>query len=88
MRRRDNRRRRFTNAFYLSSAKEIYDIRRVVAFHTAASWVECSWHSLGPIVSAAANLVIDGRFDRGLTNTSTHWEEFIGFTYLLPHRLW
>ena len=34
------------------------------------------------------NLVIDGGFDRGLTNTSTHWEEFIGFTYLLPHRLW
>lgn len=34
------------------------------------------------------NLVIDGGFDHGLTNTSTHWEEFIGFTYLLPHRLW
>jgi hypothetical protein len=34
------------------------------------------------------NLVVDGGFDHGLTNTSTHWEEFIGFTYLLPHRLW
>jgi hypothetical protein len=34
------------------------------------------------------NLVIDAGFDRGLTATSTHWEEFIGFTYLLPHRLW
>jgi hypothetical protein len=34
------------------------------------------------------NLVIDGGFDHGFTNTSTHWEEFIGFTYLLPHRLW
>ena len=34
------------------------------------------------------NLVIDGGFDRGLTKTSTHWEEFVGFTYLLPHRLW
>jgi len=34
------------------------------------------------------NLAIDGGFDRGFTKTSTHWEEFIGFTYLLPHRLW
>ena len=34
------------------------------------------------------NLVIDGGFNHGFTNTSTHWEEFVGFTYLLPHRLW
>jgi hypothetical protein len=34
------------------------------------------------------NLVIDGGFDHGFTSTSTHWEEFVGFTYLLPHRLW
>jgi hypothetical protein len=34
------------------------------------------------------NLVIDGGFDHGFTSTSTHWEEFLGFTYLLPHRLW
>ena len=34
------------------------------------------------------NLVVDGGFDHGLTDTSTHWEEFIGFTYLVPHRLW
>jgi len=34
------------------------------------------------------NLVIDAGFDHGFTTTSTHWEEFIGFTYLLPNRLW
>lgn len=34
------------------------------------------------------NLVVDGGFDHGFTGTSTHWEEFVGFTYLLPHRLW
>ena len=34
------------------------------------------------------NLVIDGGFDHGFTRTSTRWEEFIGFTYLLPRRLW
>jgi hypothetical protein len=33
------------------------------------------------------NLVIDGGFDHGFTRTSTQWEAFIGFTYLLPHRL-
>jgi hypothetical protein len=34
------------------------------------------------------NLVVDAGFDHGLTQTSTHWEAFLGFTYLLPHRLW
>lgn len=34
------------------------------------------------------NLVWDAGFDRGLTGTSTHWEAFAGFTYLLPRRLW
>jgi hypothetical protein len=34
------------------------------------------------------NLVLDAGFDRGLTSTSTAWEGFSGFTYLLPHRLW
>jgi hypothetical protein len=34
------------------------------------------------------NLVVDGGFDHGLTRTSTRWEIFLGFTYLLPHRLW
>jgi hypothetical protein len=33
-------------------------------------------------------LVVDAGFDHGLTSTSTHWETFIGFTYLLPERLW
>jgi hypothetical protein len=32
-------------------------------------------------------LVFDTGFNRGLTNTSTRWEAFAGFTYLLPHRL-
>jgi hypothetical protein len=33
-------------------------------------------------------LVFDAGFNRGLTSTSTRWEAFIGFTYLLPHGLW
>ena len=33
------------------------------------------------------NLVLDGGFNRGLTSTSTQWEAFAGFTYLLPHKI-
>jgi hypothetical protein len=36
--------------------------------------------------SATKDLVFDAGFDRGLTNTSTQWEVFAGFTYLVPHR--
>jgi hypothetical protein len=37
--------------------------------------------------TANRNLVFDGGFNRGLTSTSTRWEVFGGFTYLLPHKL-
>ena len=36
--------------------------------------------------NARKNLVIDSGFDRGLTRTSTRWEVFVGFTYVLPHK--
>jgi hypothetical protein len=36
---------------------------------------------------ARKNLVFDAGFNRGLTGTSTRWEIFGGFTYLLPHRV-
>ena len=38
--------------------------------------------------TARRNLVFDAGFEKGLTSTSTHWEGFAGFTYLLPDRLW
>lgn len=38
--------------------------------------------------SIKGNLVIDAGFNHGFTSTSTHWEEFTGFTYVLPQRLW
>jgi hypothetical protein len=40
-------------------------------------------------VSYTANkgLVFDAGFNRGLTSTSTRWEVFAGFTYLLPHKI-
>jgi hypothetical protein len=37
--------------------------------------------------NATKTLVLDCGFDHGLTSTSTQWEVFAGFTYLLPHRL-
>jgi hypothetical protein len=59
------------------------------------------WHFAQPLTTSYAvgnlwsvsdpvrkNLVIDAGFDHGLTTTSTHWECFGGFTYLLPKRLW
>lgn len=49
-------------------------------------------HAVGNLwaVSYAARktLVFDAGFNRGLTSTSTHWEAFVGFSYLFPHRLW
>ncbi|HEX8711494.1 MAG TPA: hypothetical protein VF730_06450 [Terracidiphilus sp.] len=37
--------------------------------------------------NASKTLVFDGGFNRGLTATSTKWEVFTGFTYLLPIKL-
>src|SRR5436309_1415329 len=49
-------------------------------------------HAIGNLWAIAypirKNLVVDTGFDRGLTSTSTQWETFAGFTFLLPHRLW
>ncbi len=41
-----------------------------------------------PAYALRPTLVLDCGFDHGLTSTSTAWEGFAGFTYLLPHRLW
>jgi hypothetical protein len=49
-------------------------------------------HAVGNLWALSYNarktLVFDAGFNRGLTSTSTRWEAFIGFSYLLPHRLW
>jgi Putative MetA-pathway of phenol degradation len=41
----------------------------------------------GPTYTPRRNLVFDVGFNRGLTATSTRWEAFLGFTYLLPKKL-
>lgn len=58
------------------------------------------WHFTQPFLSSRAvgnlwglgyaarkNLIFDVGFNRALTSTSTRWEIFTGFTYVLPHRL-
>jgi hypothetical protein len=49
-------------------------------------------HAVGNLWAASyvarKTLVFDAGFNRGLTSSSTRWEAFVGFTYLLPHRLW
>ena len=59
------------------------------------------WHFTQPFLNSHAlgnlwavsytlrrNLVLDAGFNKGLTGTSTRSEVFVGFTYLLPRRLW
>lgn len=59
------------------------------------------WHFTQPLIHDNAvgnlwaasyqikpNLIVDAGFEHGLTSSSTKWESFVGFTYLLPHRLW
>ncbi|HEY0162246.1 MAG TPA: hypothetical protein VGB69_06180 [Edaphobacter sp.] len=59
------------------------------------------WHFTQPLTRSNAvgslwslsypvrkNLIVDAGFNRGLTSTSTQWEGFFGFTYVLPRRLW
>jgi hypothetical protein len=41
----------------------------------------------GPTYTLRPNLVFDAGLNRGLTTTSTRWEFFMGFTYLLPKKL-
>jgi hypothetical protein len=50
-----------------------------------AMQLEISWALSYPV---RRNLVLDGGFNHALTSTSTRWGPFVGFTYLLPHRLW
>jgi hypothetical protein len=41
---------------------------------------------LAPNYNLKSNLIFDAGFNRGLTNSSTRWEFFAGFTYLLPKK--
>ncbi len=38
--------------------------------------------------AARPNVMLDAGFNHGFNSTSTRWEAFVGFTYVLPYRLW
>ena len=71
--------------------------------HPVKRWVFSGelWHFTQPLIAGNAvgnlwaaayevrrNLVLDAAYQHGLTSSSTHWETTVGFTYLLPHKLW
>jgi hypothetical protein len=59
------------------------------------------WHFSQPLLNSNAvgnlcavayavrnNLIVDVGFNRGLSKKSTQWETFLGFTYLIPQKIW
>jgi hypothetical protein len=66
----------------LTGQAEVWHFTQPFLHHDAAGLLWAASYT------ARKNLVFDAGFEHGLTNTSTQWEEFFGFTYLLPHRLW
>ena len=67
---------------HLSMAGELWHFSQPLTRSNAAGLL------LAPSYNVNRFLVLDGGFNRGLTSTSTRWEVFVGFTYLLPKKLW
>jgi hypothetical protein len=76
----------------LQFAGEVYHFSQPLV-HATSSGAFVKRADLVGVLFAASyelkpNLVFDGGFSKGLTSTSTQWQSFAGFTYLLPKRLW
>ena len=76
----------------LQAAVELYHFTQPLV-HATAAGSSVARANLVDVLFALSytlrpNLVLDGGFSHGLTSTSTQWQSFAGFTYLLPHRLW
>ena len=69
-------------AGHLSLSGELWHFSQPLIHSNAAGLL------LAPSYAVSRVLVLDGGFNRGLTSTSTRWEGFLGFTYLLPKKLW
>jgi hypothetical protein len=76
----------------LQLAGEIYHFTQPLVHATAGGGFVARANAVDGLVALSyalrPNFVIDGGFSRGFTSTSTRWQSFAGFTYLLPHRLW
>ncbi|HWA94848.1 MAG TPA: hypothetical protein VG844_09630 [Terracidiphilus sp.] len=77
---------------------QAFSLARTVGRYTVSAEL---WHFTQPFLrgntvgnlwglsyAVQPNLIFDAGFNRGLTSTSTQWETFAGFTYVLPRRLW
>lgn len=76
----------------LQISAEIYSFSQPFVHATSAGVTIPRADLLGALVAFSyqlrPNLVFDCGFEHGLTSTSTRWQSFTGFTYLLPRRLW
>jgi hypothetical protein len=76
----------------LQLAGEIYHFTQPLVHATAGGGFVARANAVDGLVALSyalrPNLVIDGGFSHGFTSTSTRWQSFAGFTYLLPRRLW
>ena len=82
--------RQITDPFSLSA--ELWHFTQPTVFTTREGAPIPRANAIGLLFAAGynlrPNLVLDCGFEHGLTSTSTNWQGFAGFTYLLPHRLW
>jgi hypothetical protein len=76
----------------LQIAAELYHFTQPMVHATAAGVFVARANLVDGLLALSyalrPNLVLDGGFSHGFTSTSTQWQSFAGFTYLLPHRLW
>ena len=76
----------------LQIAAELYHFTQPTVHATAGGEFVARANAVDGLVALSyalrPNIVIDGGFSHGFTSTSTRWQSFAGFTYLLPHRLW
>lgn len=76
----------------LQAAAELYHFTQPLVHATAAGRAVGRANLVDGLFALSytlrPNLVLDGGCSRGFTSTSTRWQSFAGFTYLLPHRLW
>jgi len=76
----------------LQFSAEIYHFSQPLVAFTSAGTAVPRANLTGALLAFSyqlhPTLVLDAGLEHGLTSTSTEWQSFAGFTYLLPHRLW
>jgi hypothetical protein len=68
----------------LGEFSNLFGVSQVIKFEHG----NAVWNLWAVSYSVHKNLVLDVGVNHGLTRTSTQWEAFAGFTYVLSHRVW